>query len=77
MQALQSRVDNYIFIKVNKYEIVRPQLQPLRPNGVSSLLFLTYNWRGALSKDSAKFLLAFHILRSSDFKVIATRVLSW
>lgn len=36
--------------KIDKYEVLRPQLQPLRPNGVFFTTF-TMNWRGAISQE--------------------------
>lgn len=62
--------------KINKYGVLRPQLQDLRLNGVY-FSSLTFSWHGLMCLDSAKFLSGFHILRPIDIKILAICMLSW
>lgn len=62
--------------KVTKYEVLRPQLDPLRPGG-AVFMSLTVNWRGVFSVESFRLLTACHLLRPPDFRVLAARVLRW
>lgn len=57
----QFQLDDTLANKVEKYELLRPQLEPLRPNGVFSSL--TLNWRNAFSRELAKFFMSFHLFR--------------
>lgn len=62
--------------KINKYEVLRPQLQDLRPNSVYFSSW-TFSWRALMCLDSVKFLSGFHILRPIDIKILAICTLSW
>lgn len=62
--------------KVEKYSVLRPQLDPLRPNG-SIFTSITVNWRGLVSPKSFASVTGSHLLRPGDFRVISARVLAW
>lgn len=58
--------------KIKKYEVLKSQLQDLRPGGLFCTT-LTVNWRGVIAERSFRDLMALGLLRRGDFRVLASR----